>query len=71
MSVLTCTCWNEAIDDPAAESEWERTVIRDRVEPGCPVHGPAGRGRRFEEVTCVGDDGRQFVDVGPPRSDDR
>lgn len=51
-----CLCSHEMRDD--GRGEWDSVGVVDVVNPACPIHGPAGRGWQWIDITTTADSGQ-------------
>lgn len=59
---VACSCRHELRDD--GRGAWDSVTVEDVVDERCPIHGPAGRGWEWIDVTTCGDDGVRCIRGG-------
>lgn len=50
-----CTCSHATHDD--GRGEWDSVTVEDVTDERCPIHGPAGRGWQWFDITSTADRG--------------
>lgn len=53
---FVCLCSHEVRDD--GRGRWDSLTFVDIVDEACPIHGPAGDGWEFLDITTTSDEGR-------------